>query len=146
MRYLPERAFCTVFPSLVPVLRLHAFLHGRRNQAYPFPPSSLPAALAFSALAAASLEAESFGAGCRISLAFQTRSVCSPAPAESVSIFTLLYLQIAWVSIGLASWRFRKAWVRQGRSLDELKFHAGWTWPWGPPFVVIAVSAIIISR
>jgi len=44
--------------------------------------------------------------------------------------------QIAWLSIGLASWRFRRAWVQQGRSLDELKYRAGWTWPWGPPFVV----------
>ncbi|KAF9020623.1 hypothetical protein BDZ89DRAFT_958158 [Hymenopellis radicata] len=43
--------------------------------------------------------------------------------------------QIAWLSIGLASWRFRKAWVRQGRSLRELKFRAAWTWPWGPYFV-----------
>jgi AAT family amino acid transporter len=44
--------------------------------------------------------------------------------------------QIAWFSIGLASWRFRKAWKQQGRSLDDLKFRAAWTWPWGPPFVV----------
>jgi len=44
--------------------------------------------------------------------------------------------QIAWLSIGLASWRFRKAWVKQGRSLDGLKFRAVWTWPWGPGFVV----------
>lgn len=44
--------------------------------------------------------------------------------------------QIAWFSIGLASWRFRKAWVKQGRSLDDLKFRAAWTWPWGPGFVV----------
>ncbi|KAG2755358.1 hypothetical protein P692DRAFT_2076757 [Suillus brevipes Sb2] len=32
--------------------------------------------------------------------------------------------QIAWLSIVLASWRFRKAWIRQGRSLDEMKFRA----------------------
>ncbi|KAF8348188.1 amino acid permease-domain-containing protein [Amanita rubescens] len=43
--------------------------------------------------------------------------------------------QIAWFSIGIASWRFRRAWIRQGRSLEELKFRATWTWPWGPPFV-----------
>ena len=53
--------------------------------------------------------------------------------AESSCSFSL---KIAWLSIGLASWRFRKAWVRQGRDLDELKFHAAWTWPWGPLFVV----------
>jgi len=54
--------------------------------------------------------------------------------------------QIAWLSIGLASWRWRSAWVRQGRSLDELKFQgARWTWGWGPPFVVFSVTALIIS-
>lgn len=45
-------------------------------------------------------------------------------------------LQIAWLSIGLASWRFRKAWLVQNRSVDELKFYVRWTWPWGPYFVV----------
>ncbi|KAH7923932.1 hypothetical protein BV22DRAFT_1130240 [Leucogyrophana mollusca] len=54
--------------------------------------------------------------------------------------------QIAWLSIGLASLRFRQAWVRQGRSLDELKFRAGWTWPWGPWFVVITVTALILIQ
>jgi AAT family amino acid transporter len=44
--------------------------------------------------------------------------------------------QIAWLSIGIASWRFRAAWKRQGRPLSEMKFRARWTWPWGPPFVV----------
>ncbi|KIJ61075.1 hypothetical protein HYDPIDRAFT_169849 [Hydnomerulius pinastri MD-312] len=43
--------------------------------------------------------------------------------------------QIAWLSIGLASLRFRKAWIKQGRSVDELKFYVRWTWPWGPYFV-----------
>ncbi|KAH8107816.1 amino acid permease-domain-containing protein [Cristinia sonorae] len=54
--------------------------------------------------------------------------------------------QIAWFSIGLASWRFRRAWVLQGRPLSEMKFRARWTWPWGPAFVVIAVSVIIIIQ
>ncbi|KAJ3843535.1 amino acid permease-domain-containing protein [Lentinula raphanica] len=54
--------------------------------------------------------------------------------------------QIAWFSIGIASWRFRKAWLAQGRSLEELKFRPKWTWPWGPPFVVITVAAIIIIQ
>ncbi|KAF8070371.1 amino acid permease-domain-containing protein [Lyophyllum atratum] len=53
--------------------------------------------------------------------------------------------QIAWFSIGVASWRFRSAWVKQGRSLNELKFRAAWTWPWGPPFVIIAVLFMIIG-
>jgi len=54
--------------------------------------------------------------------------------------------QIAWLSIGLSSWRFRKAWVSQGRSMDEMKFKASWTWPWGPPFVVGAVSTLILVQ
>ena len=49
---------------------------------------------------------------------------------------TYPFFQIAWLSIGLSSWRFRQAWIRQERPLDELKFRASWTWPWGPPFVV----------
>ncbi|KAJ7668475.1 amino acid permease-domain-containing protein [Mycena polygramma] len=54
--------------------------------------------------------------------------------------------QIAWLSIGLASWRFRKAWIRQGTPLSELKFHTSWTWPYGPPFVIITVLALIIIQ
>ncbi|KAF9222651.1 hypothetical protein BS17DRAFT_755738 [Gyrodon lividus] len=54
--------------------------------------------------------------------------------------------QIAWLSIGLASWRFRKAWITQGRSVDELKFYIRWTWPWGPYFVVITVSSLILIQ
>ncbi|KAH9832274.1 amino acid permease-domain-containing protein [Rhodofomes roseus] len=54
--------------------------------------------------------------------------------------------QIAWLSIGIASWRFRRAWVRQGRSLEEMKFRAAWTWPWGPPFVVVSVPILILIQ
>ncbi|KAI0769629.1 amino acid permease-domain-containing protein [Trametes elegans] len=54
--------------------------------------------------------------------------------------------QIAWLSIGLASWKFRRAWVRQGRPLSEMKFRASWTWPWGPYFVVITTAALIIIQ
>jgi len=54
--------------------------------------------------------------------------------------------QIAWLSIGLASSRFRKAWVAQGRPFEELKFRARWTWPWGPYFVMISVSTIILFQ
>jgi len=54
--------------------------------------------------------------------------------------------QIAWFSIGIASWRFRQAWIRQGRPLEELKFRAAWTWPWGPPFVIISVAMLIIIQ
>ncbi|KAF8526868.1 amino acid permease/ SLC12A domain-containing protein [Hysterangium stoloniferum] len=55
--------------------------------------------------------------------------------------------QIAWVSIGLASYRFRKAWIMQGRKRSDMKFRgAEWTWGWGPPFVVITVSLIILIQ
>ncbi|KAH9983335.1 amino acid permease-domain-containing protein [Russula compacta] len=54
--------------------------------------------------------------------------------------------QIAWLSIGIASWRFRAAWKTQGRPLSEMKFRARWTWPWGPPFVIAAVSTIILIQ
>ncbi|KAI6026344.1 amino acid permease-domain-containing protein [Pisolithus microcarpus] len=40
--------------------------------------------------------------------------------------------QIAWLSIGLAS------------PIEELKFRVGWTWPWGPYFVIVAVLALIL--
>ncbi|KAG1765768.1 amino acid permease-domain-containing protein [Suillus occidentalis] len=35
---------------------------------------------------------------------------------------------------------------RQGRSLDEMKFRASWTWPWGPYFVTITVTALILIQ
>ncbi|KAF9814582.1 hypothetical protein IEO21_05040 [Rhodonia placenta] len=54
--------------------------------------------------------------------------------------------QIAWLSIGLASWRFRRAWIKQGRPLEEMKFRAKWTWPWGPYFVVVSVVFLIIVQ
>ncbi|KAF8906476.1 amino acid permease-domain-containing protein [Gymnopilus junonius] len=54
--------------------------------------------------------------------------------------------QIAWLSIGLSSWRFRKAWLKQGRSIQELKFRASWTWPWGPHFVVVSVTFLILVQ
>ncbi|KAJ7647551.1 amino acid permease/ SLC12A domain-containing protein [Roridomyces roridus] len=53
--------------------------------------------------------------------------------------------QIAWLSIGLASWRFRKAWIHQGRALKDLKFHPRWTL-YGPPFVIVTVSVLIIVQ
>ncbi|KAF9485823.1 hypothetical protein BDN70DRAFT_870714 [Pholiota conissans] len=54
--------------------------------------------------------------------------------------------QIAWLSIGLSSWQFRKAWIQQGRPLADLKYRASWTWPWGPPFVIISVSILILIQ
>jgi AAT family amino acid transporter len=53
--------------------------------------------------------------------------------------------QIAWLSIGIASWRFRGAWKKQGRPLQEMVFRSKWTWGWGAPFFVIATTALILS-
>lgn len=54
--------------------------------------------------------------------------------------------QLAWLSIGLASWRFRRAWQQQGRALTELKFHSRWTRHWAPGFVIVAVCFLIIVQ
>lgn len=65
---------------------------------------------------------------------------CFQSGNKSASLLCLLLNirpKIAWLSIGLASWRFRRAWVLQGREMSELKFQgARWTWGWGSPFVV----------
>ncbi|KAG9055953.1 hypothetical protein FS842_000677 [Serendipita sp. 407] len=50
--------------------------------------------------------------------------------------------QLAWLSIGLASLRFRRAWQLQGNSLDDLLYHSKWTTVWGPYFVISAVLVI----
>lgn len=71
--------------------------------------------------------------------------VCNCSVLVRYSWAKMSDFKIAWVSIGIASWRFRKAWVQQGRPLEELKFRSKWTWGWGPPFVVrplIGLSSI----
>ncbi|KAL0579771.1 Basic amino-acid permease [Marasmius crinis-equi] len=54
--------------------------------------------------------------------------------------------QIAWLSIGFASWRFRRAWIKQGRPLEQLKFRASWTWGWGHYFVIISTICLILIQ
>lgn len=53
--------------------------------------------------------------------------------------------QLAWLCIGIASWRFRSAWVKQGRLLSDLKYQnpAG---KFAAPIVVVSVSFIILSK
>lgn len=53
--------------------------------------------------------------------------------------------QIAWLCIGIASWRFRAAWVKQGRLISDLKYPnpAG---RFAAPVVVVTVSAIILIQ
>ena len=75
-----------------------------------------------------------------------SNQVIDPLPQVSFHLLIELVSQIAWLSIGLSSWRFRKAWIAQGRTVEDLKFTAQWTWPWGPAFVVIAVSGLIMGK
>jgi amino acid transporter, AAT family len=35
--------------------------------------------------------------------------------------------------------------MRQGRPLEEMKFRASWTWPWGPPFVVRLMTSFLCT-
>ena len=52
---------------------------------------------------------------------------------------------IAWWGIAVCHWRFRKAYVAQGKDLKNLKFKAKW-YPFGPIFALIICSAIIILQ
>ncbi|KAJ3550001.1 hypothetical protein NMY22_g666 [Coprinellus aureogranulatus] len=53
--------------------------------------------------------------------------------------------QIAWLCIGIASWRFRLAWKKQGRSVSDLKFPnpAG---RFAAPIVTVATTFIILIQ
>ncbi|KAM0747083.1 hypothetical protein T439DRAFT_306025 [Meredithblackwellia eburnea MCA 4105] len=53
--------------------------------------------------------------------------------------------QIAWWCIGVASWRFRRAWKKQGRPISDLKFPnpAG---DWGAPIVILSTTFIILIQ
>lgn len=52
---------------------------------------------------------------------------------------------VAWAAIGVMHVRFRRAWVRQGRAVDDLPFRALW-YPWGAVFVaVINVFFVLIQ-
>ncbi|HEY9576891.1 MAG TPA: amino acid permease [Pseudobacillus sp.] len=49
---------------------------------------------------------------------------------------------IFWLGISISHYRFRKAFLAQGHSLDELPYHAKW-YPFGPIFA-IAIGLIVI--
>ncbi|KAK4056136.1 Basic amino-acid permease [Microbotryomycetes sp. JL221] len=51
--------------------------------------------------------------------------------------------QLAWWTIGVASWRFRRSWKAQGRSVSELRFPAP---AWAAPVVVMSVTVIILVQ
>lgn len=52
--------------------------------------------------------------------------------------------QLSWLSIGITSIRFRQALAKQGKTHNLV--YKNWTYPWGPWFVVISVTVIILIQ
>lgn len=52
---------------------------------------------------------------------------------------------LTWVGIAICHYRFRKAYVAQGRDLNDLKFKARW-YPFGPLLTLILCSIVIIGQ
>lgn len=52
---------------------------------------------------------------------------------------------IAWLGIGLAHYRFRKAFIAQGKDLGVLKYKATW-FPFGPIFTVGLCAVVILGQ
>jgi lysine-specific permease len=51
---------------------------------------------------------------------------------------------IIWLGIAVCHLRFRRAWVAQGRSLDDLKFRAKF-YPYGPWLAVILFTIVLFG-
>ena len=52
---------------------------------------------------------------------------------------------IAWLGISISHYRFRKAFIAQGHSLDELKFKAKW-YPFGPILATVLCAIVIVGQ
>lgn len=52
---------------------------------------------------------------------------------------------IAWLGISISHYKFRKAFLAQGHSLDELKFKAKW-YPFGPILATVLCVVVIIGQ
>ncbi|CAI8817628.1 MULTISPECIES: amino acid permease [Bacillus] len=52
---------------------------------------------------------------------------------------------LTWIGIAICHYRFRKAYVAQGRDLNELKFKAKW-YPFGPLFTLVLCIIVIIGQ
>ncbi|WP_028776194.1 amino acid permease [Shimazuella kribbensis] len=52
---------------------------------------------------------------------------------------------LAWLGIAISHYRFRKAWVAQGKDLNSLPYRAKW-YPFGPLFAGIFCLVIIIGQ
>ncbi len=50
---------------------------------------------------------------------------------------------IIWLGIAICHYRYRKAWVAQGRKLEDLKYKA-FLYPFGPIFAMITITFVII--
>lgn len=52
---------------------------------------------------------------------------------------------IAWLGIAISHYRFRKAFIKQGHSVAELKYHAS-LFPFGPIFALVLCIIVIIGQ
>lgn len=52
---------------------------------------------------------------------------------------------VEWLGIAIAHYRFRRGFLKQGHSLDELNYHAGW-FPFGPILAFILCTIVIIGQ
>ncbi|WP_268912611.1 amino acid permease [Lentilactobacillus sp. SPB1-3] len=52
---------------------------------------------------------------------------------------------IAWFGIAISHYRFRRAFIKQGHDLSELKYHAKW-FPFGPVLCLILCLLVIIGQ
>lgn len=52
---------------------------------------------------------------------------------------------IAWLGISISHYKFRKAFIAQGHSLDELKFKAKW-YPFGPILATVLCVVVILGQ
>lgn len=52
---------------------------------------------------------------------------------------------ITWLGISICHYRFRKAYIVQGRDLNELKYRAKW-YPFGPLFAFILCAIVILGQ
>ncbi len=52
---------------------------------------------------------------------------------------------ITWLGIAISHYRFRRAFVAQGRDLNELPFRARW-FPFGPLFAFVLCAIVIVGQ
>ncbi|WAH44500.1 amino acid permease [Alicyclobacillus fastidiosus] len=52
---------------------------------------------------------------------------------------------LAWLGIAVSHWRFRRAYVAQGRRLEDLVYRAKW-YPFGPVFACILCAVVIVGQ